>query len=282
MLLYYLPVAAAPVAAACVSCSGCHASIARYLSMYLWIRISKAHLPLRRSRLAAAAANAVHPKDASTTASSVPKQPLTKADAERLKTEGNKAHLKARYAEAVQKYTQAIEACPTDHVFWANRAASYLELNEAEKALTDAIESARLEPRYVKAHFRQGLALLRLGRGAEAVAALERAMAIDPTAPQLATSLAEAKELAAKQAAAATARAAAVSTPSGSRRRATSTLRVLHGIRNGYSQGTSSQCKTPPAQLLLLSCRWPRRRNGPAARGTAPPRESASALQSSP
>jgi tetratricopeptide (TPR) repeat protein len=42
---------------------------------------------------------------------------------------------------------------------------------EHEKALADAIESARLEPRYMKAHYRQGLALLRLGRGAEAVAA---------------------------------------------------------------------------------------------------------------
>jgi tetratricopeptide (TPR) repeat protein len=156
---------------------------------------------------------ALHSKGAPAPASSVPMQPLTQADSEPLKTEGNKAYGEARYAEAVQKFTEAMEACPTDHVLWANRAASYLELNEAEKALADAVESARLEPRYMKAHYRQGLAHLRLGRGAEAVAALERAVAIDPTVVRLAISLAEAKELAAKQAAAARGNAAAVAAP---------------------------------------------------------------------
>jgi tetratricopeptide (TPR) repeat protein len=130
--------------------------------------------------------------------------PSASDGAERLKAEGNKAQSEKRYADAVQKYSQAIEARPTDHVFWANRAASYLELNEAEKALADAIESARLEPRYMKAHFRQGLAYVRLDRGAEAVAALERAVAIDPT-ELVKQSLATAKKLAATQAATAAA-----------------------------------------------------------------------------
>jgi tetratricopeptide (TPR) repeat protein len=146
-------------------------------------------------------------------ASSVPMQPLTPADAERLKTEGNQAYGEARYAEAVQKFTQGMEACPTDHVLPANRAASFLKLKEPEQALADAILSARLEPRYVPAHYRQGLAHLQLGRGAEAVAALERAVAIDPGVVRLAISLAGAKKLAAEQAAAATAKAAASKAP---------------------------------------------------------------------
>ena len=123
------------------------------------------------------------------------------AKAQRLNKEGNTAHNRRQYAEAVECYTEALKAYPTAPEVRANRATSYLHWNKAEEALADALESAQLNASDMRAHYLQGLAHLRLGNGAEAVAALELVRDIAPQPPtSLEKSLAEANELAAKQA----------------------------------------------------------------------------------
>ena len=58
--------------------------------------------------------------------------------AEAAKAEGNKALQAKNYAEAVKKYTEAIAFDATQHTYFSNRAAAYMQLKDYERALQDA------------------------------------------------------------------------------------------------------------------------------------------------
>jgi stress-induced-phosphoprotein 1 len=102
--------------------------------------------------------------------------------AERDKRAGNQAFENAEYAQAAVHYTTAIDNAnsaaelgdplPLLHVCYANRAACFLKLGQHEKALDDAESCVKLNPEFVKGHFRKGLALHAMGRYDEALPAL--------------------------------------------------------------------------------------------------------------
>jgi hypothetical protein len=50
--------------------------------------------------------------------------------AEELKAQGNALHLKKDFPSAYKKYTEAIEEDDTNPIFYSNRAASSLVMNE--------------------------------------------------------------------------------------------------------------------------------------------------------
>jgi tetratricopeptide (TPR) repeat protein len=52
------------------------------------------------------------------------------SSAEQLKEEGNLLFVAKKYAEAAEKYSAAIEQDPLSAVFYANRAACYLNLKK--------------------------------------------------------------------------------------------------------------------------------------------------------
>lgn len=54
----------------------------------------------------------------------------TKAEAAKLKDEGNALFIKKKYSEAHAKYTEAIAMDDQNAVFFANRAACLLNLNK--------------------------------------------------------------------------------------------------------------------------------------------------------
>ncbi|CAG9793509.1 unnamed protein product [Diatraea saccharalis] len=103
-----------------------------------------------------------------------------RAEAERLKNEGNELMKTERHREALEKYTRAIELDPRNAVYFCNRAAAHFKLGENEAAVADCTAALTLQPDYGKAHGRLGLALTALERHREARQAYARAAQLEP------------------------------------------------------------------------------------------------------
>jgi hypothetical protein len=123
-------------------------------------------------------------------------------DCETQKARGNEAFAAGEYAQAVLLYTLTLDRASelpdatmdpkfskkrlfARHVVLSNRSASFLKLGHHEKALKDATEAAKLDPTYVKAIFRKGLALHAMGRYEEAIIPLAAAMKMEPKNKQI-------------------------------------------------------------------------------------------------
>ncbi|XP_049885869.1 small glutamine-rich tetratricopeptide repeat-containing protein beta-like [Pectinophora gossypiella] len=106
--------------------------------------------------------------------------PVDSAEAERLKNEGNVLMKAGCYREALENYSRAIELDPRNSVYLCNRAAAHFKLGQHEDAVADCTAALALQPNYVKAHGRLGLALTALERHREARAAYARAAQLEP------------------------------------------------------------------------------------------------------
>jgi len=118
-------------------------------------------------------------------------------ECEENKARGNEAFGNGEYAQAVLLYTLALDKAdelPDDksrsklfpcHIVLSNRSASFLKLGEHEKALADATRAVKMEPTYVKASFRKGLALHAMGKYSEALPVLAQAQKLEPKNKQI-------------------------------------------------------------------------------------------------
>lgn len=95
------------------------------------------------------------------------------------KAEGNQSFLKKDYKQAVGSYSQAIAADPTDAAFYSNRSACYMNLNDPEKALQDAVICRLLRPEWSKGCFRMATARLALGRFEDAAVSAWEGLQLD-------------------------------------------------------------------------------------------------------
>ena len=109
--------------------------------------------------------------------------------AARLKARGNELFKGGEYTQAAVSYTEALMLDDRLHACLSNRAACFLQTGHYDKALRDAEACLALEPDFVKARFRQGLALAALERHGEAGAAFARALELDPKNKQIASAL---------------------------------------------------------------------------------------------
>ena len=82
----------------------------------------------------------------------------------RLKDEGNKLFKEGKYAEAGEKYTEALKHDPTNSVIYSNRSVTHIKLKNYEHALSDAQECIRLNPQWSKGYYRKTVALEGLAR----------------------------------------------------------------------------------------------------------------------
>ena len=58
-----------------------------------------------------------------------------------------------------EKFTQAIELEPANHVLYSNRSGAYASLKDFDKALEDANNTTELKPDWAKGWGRKGSAL---------------------------------------------------------------------------------------------------------------------------
>ncbi|CAI5729530.1 unnamed protein product [Peronospora destructor] len=95
------------------------------------------------------------------------------------KAKGNAALSSGNAQEAVDCYTKAIALVPNDHVFYSNRSAAFLSLDDALHALEDAELCIKTKPDWPKAYSRKGAALHSLKRYDEATAAYNDGLKLD-------------------------------------------------------------------------------------------------------
>ena len=108
---------------------------------------------------------------------------------------GNSAFTAGKFEEAIDHFTAAITLEPGNHVHYSNRSLSYAKLGKAHAALSDAIKCTRLCPSFGKGWFRLGVANDMLGRYADAVAALEQGLKLEPGHQQMEAALTRARSL---------------------------------------------------------------------------------------
>eukprot|EP01130_Rhizamoeba_saxonica_P001401 TRINITY_DN11261_c0_g1_i1.p1 TRINITY_DN11261_c0_g1~~TRINITY_DN11261_c0_g1_i1.p1 ORF type:complete len:303 (-),score=79.46 TRINITY_DN11261_c0_g1_i1:20-886(-) len=80
--------------------------------------------------------------------------------AEIEKNKGNDFVRSGNYEEAVECYTTAIFLNPSVHFYYGNRSAAYYHLGKYDNVISDAKEAIKLEPTYIRAYNRLGLAYI--------------------------------------------------------------------------------------------------------------------------
>jgi len=87
----------------------------------------------------------------------------------KLRGEGNILFQRSNVKESIEKYSEAINLFPDDHLSYSNRSNAFFKNNHFEEALEDADKSISLKPDWGKSYFRKGLALAALHRFEEAI-----------------------------------------------------------------------------------------------------------------
>lgn len=112
---------------------------------------------------------------------------MTSASAGSAAPSGNRESAKRYYAEkrwseAIREYDRLVDACDENDtlaIFYSNRSACYMQLNNATLALRDAELCKAQKPAWSKSYTRMGSALLVLRRNKDAVHAFEKALELE-------------------------------------------------------------------------------------------------------
>lgn len=107
----------------------------------------------------------------------------TKAEADALKAEGNKAMAARDFETAVAKYTAAIDLDGSNVVYLSNRAAAYSSSSQHAKAVEDAESAIKLDACFAKAYSRLGLAQYALGNAKESMEAYKKGLDVEGSTP---------------------------------------------------------------------------------------------------
>ncbi|KAG5175470.1 hypothetical protein JKP88DRAFT_203585 [Tribonema minus] len=109
------------------------------------------------------------------------------AKAKEMKEQGNTYYLAKQYLDAADCYTLALEFCPDDEgerenkaVYFSNRAACHLRLEDFQQVVNDCTEALTIKPKYVKALLRRAEAHERLEKYDLAVADLKELVTAPP------------------------------------------------------------------------------------------------------
>ncbi|XP_062510409.1 tetratricopeptide repeat protein 1-like [Corticium candelabrum] len=107
--------------------------------------------------------------------------------AEEIKSQGNQAFKLEDYEGAMTLYTEAIRLCPRicekelAAVYYGNRAACYVKLNQKEEAAEDCTKSLDLHPSYLKVRIRRAQVYEELEKLEEALKDYQTILEQDPT-----------------------------------------------------------------------------------------------------
>jgi stress-induced-phosphoprotein 1 len=92
-----------------------------------------------------------------------------------------------------EKFTQAIELQPENHILYSNRSAAYASKKDYEHALEDANKTTEIKPDWAKGWGRKGAAYHGLGDLVGAHDAYEEGLKLDPNNAQNKSGLASVK-----------------------------------------------------------------------------------------
>nr|DBA29569.1 TPA: hypothetical protein GDO54_009784 [Pyxicephalus adspersus] len=92
---------------------------------------------------------------------------------------GNNMASGERFSEALQYYTEAIKLNPSEYRFLGNRSYVFDRLGRYTEALTDAETALKIQPHFLKGHYRKGKALKGLQLYSEAIAAFQQVLLFD-------------------------------------------------------------------------------------------------------
>ncbi len=133
----------------------------------------------RHDTVADAATMAEKPADATPAARSESGEVDLESGDSTFKGKGNMCFKNGKYLEAVEFYRQAIDEEPSA-VLYGNRAFCHIKLENFGSAIADADAALALDPRYVKAYYRRGSAMLSLGKYKNAQACFQQVLVIKP------------------------------------------------------------------------------------------------------
>lgn len=97
------------------------------------------------------------------------------------KAEGNTFFKNKDYANAIQKYTEAIAIDASDVTFFSNRSACFAALGRWEEAAEDGKQCMLIDRSFVKGYFRNALGLQNLGNLEGALDSVKRGLGIEPS-----------------------------------------------------------------------------------------------------
>ena len=98
---------------------------------------------------------------------------------------GNEQFKAKNFEKAIEFYTQAIEANPTDHTIYGNRSASYHNLKKFNEALADGEKCVEINPSWGKGFQRKAMALHGLNQLQKAYDTYEAGLKVDPNNAQI-------------------------------------------------------------------------------------------------
>jgi stress-induced-phosphoprotein 1 len=75
-----------------------------------------------------------------------------------FKDQGNDAFKQKKFAEAIEFYSKALEATPTEHTILGNRAAAFHNLGKYQEAQADAEKCIEIKPDWSKGFQRKAMA----------------------------------------------------------------------------------------------------------------------------
>ncbi len=120
--------------------------------------------------------------------------------AQDLKNKGNQYTVAKDYKKAIELYSEALNLQGNNEVFWSNRSAAYLQIDGMEQlALRDALVAQKLNPDWLKGHYRVGQAYMKLKKYIDAATAFWSALKLDEKNKQLKKAFDEAVKLGREQ-----------------------------------------------------------------------------------
>lgn len=98
-----------------------------------------------------------------------------------LRNEGNKFFQRGDIQTAINKYSEAVELAPLDHLLAGNRSHAYHQLDKFHAALDDAEVAIKAKPDWGKGYFRKGMALLSQEQYGEALISYFQCLVLEET-----------------------------------------------------------------------------------------------------
>ncbi|XP_071675689.1 small glutamine-rich tetratricopeptide repeat-containing protein 2-like isoform X2 [Lolium perenne] len=110
------------------------------------------------------------------------------------KSQGREAYAKEDYRTAISFYGKVLDIHPTDAAMYANQSICWLRMRHGDKALEVARKCRKMQPRWPKAWYREGMALSFMKDYEGAADAFREALQLDPNNEEIKEELRKAEK----------------------------------------------------------------------------------------